>query len=80
MADKLRVPVCQLLQGDVLVPTDRTVQRAPYAGVRTPAGKLMLDLLDKRGHLQTVCYGRSTTVTILRPAAAKTAPPASAGP
>lgn len=73
MADKLRVQVCQLIQGDVLVPTDRTVWRT-WVGVRTPPGKMCVEVLSAHGHVQTYFWGRNTTVTILRPAPAAPLP------
>lgn len=73
MADKLRVKAQHLLPGDVLVPTDRTVHRI-WVGVRTPPGKITVELLSASGYLQTYFWGRNTTVTILRPAPAAPLP------
>jgi hypothetical protein len=54
-----RVEVRDLRKGDVLVPTKRTVTRAPQRGAKTPVGKVDLRLDGRR-----VEFGAYTVVTI----------------
>ncbi|MEQ1726767.1 MAG: hypothetical protein ABL982_00185 [Vicinamibacterales bacterium] len=69
MANTLTVRVDQLQVGDVLVPTERRVERVGYS---SKPGKLLVELSSKLLSAGTIttghAFGKSTTVTIRREA------------
>ncbi|HSE45864.1 MAG TPA: hypothetical protein VLA89_11125 [Gemmatimonadales bacterium] len=67
MADPIRVLVRDLQPGDVLIPTGREVVRVSQ-GVRTPTGKLDVDLrYPKTGVEKRFTYNQGTVIPVQRP-------------
>ena len=64
-AEWLRIPVKALQAGDILTPTNRTIQRLVFNGIKIPSGKVQVVFTN--GHHAN--FGKNTTVTVLRPAA-----------